>query len=722
MPVFVLLPECVCAEGNPDASVVKTATVPTVTAGGTASYTITVTAGGDANSTNVKLTDVLPTGFNWTLGGTDAAACSPGPPGPIAGNTTLTCTFGTMASGTSKTITLSTQTSTSRCPAGVTIMNTATLTADGDSNTSNNSSGPITITVKCPDVSVVKTTTTPTIIAGATATYNVVVTANGTSNSTNVVLTDTLPAFLSWTVGGTDKASCSPASPVAGGTTLTCNFGTMAPQATKSITLTATTSAANCPAINNTATVSSDADTNSTNNTSGPVKITVNCASDAKVVKTTTTPTVTAGGQASYSIAVTANGPANSTNVVLTDALPSGLNWTVGGTDSASCSPASPVAGGATLTCNFGTMAPQATKSITLTATTSAGNCPAINNTATVSSDGDTNSSNNTSGPVKITVNCSADVKVVKTTTTPIITAGDQASYGITVTANGPASSTHVVLTDVLPAGLTWTVGGTDKANCLPASPVAGGTTLTCNFGTMAPLATKSITLTATTSAGNCPEINNTATVSSDTDTTASNNTSGPVKITVNCPCPDTTFKFTGNTSGSGTAGNIRTFTMNGVSVHASAFSRTNSSGAWATAYLGLFGPGLGVTDGSESGNDPTHKVDNQGSRKNYVLFEFSVPVVIDQVFLDSIGADSDMSVWIGTKTNPFTNHITLSDAVLTSLGAREDNNATGSVSSRWANINSAGISGNVIVIAASTSDTTPDDEFKISKLDIKCK
>ena len=106
------LPECVCAEGNPDVFVVKTATLPIVIAGGTASYAITVTAGGDANSTNVTLTDVLPAGFSWTLGGTDAVSCSPPPPGPIAGNTTLTCTFGTMASGTSKTITLSTQTST----------------------------------------------------------------------------------------------------------------------------------------------------------------------------------------------------------------------------------------------------------------------------------------------------------------------------------------------------------------------------------------------------------------------------------------------------------------------------------------------------------------------------------------------------------------------------------------------------------------------------------
>ena len=104
------------------------------------------------------------------------------------------------------------------------------------------------------------------------------------------------------------------------------------------------------------------------------------------------------------------------------------------------------------------------------------------------------------------------------------------------------------------------------------------------------------------------------------------------------------------------------------------------------------------------------------------MLFEFSVPVVIDQVFLDSIGADSDISVWIGTKTDPFNNHITLSDAVLTSLGAREDNNMTGTVASRWANINSAGVSGNVLVIASLVSDISPEDEFKLSKLDISCR
>ena len=77
--------------------------------------------------------------------------------------------------------------------------------------------------------------------------------------------------------------------------------------------------------------------------------------------------------------------------------------------------------------------------------------------------------------------------------------------------------------------------------------------------------------------------------------------------------------------------------------------------------------------------------------------------------------------MWIGTKTDPFNNHITLSDAVLTSLGARVDNNTTSSASSRWADINAGGVVANVLVIAASASDTTPDDAFKLSKVALKC-
>ena len=113
-----------------------------------------------------------------------------------------------------------------------------------------------------------------------------------------------------------------------------------------------------------------------------------------------------------------------------------------------------------------------------------------------------------------------------------------------------------------------------------------------------------------------------------------------------------------------GTDGNIRTFTAGGVSVKTSAFSR-DTSGVWSTACLGSYGGGLGVTDGSEGdGSNNSHTVDNIG-RDNYVLFEFSETVVVDSAFLGYVVDDSDLRIWIGTKTDPFNNHQTLSDAVL---------------------------------------------------------
>lgn len=102
------------------------------------------------------------------------------------------------------------------------------------------------------------------------------------------------------------------------------------------------------------------------------------------------------------------------------------------------------------------------------------------------------------------------------------------------------------------------------------------------------------------------------------------------------------------------------------------------------------------------------------------MLFEFSQSVVVDQAFLDAIGVDSDISVWIGTKTDPFNNHLTLSDGLLSTL-ATEDNLTTSSAA-RWADFNAGGASGNVLVIAAQASDTTPEDSFKISKLKTACK
>src|SRR5262249_51204720 len=77
---------------------------------------------------------------------------------------------------------------------------------------------------------------------------------------------------------------------------------------------------------------------------------------------------------------------------------------------------------------------------------------------------------------------------------------------------------------------------------------------------------------------------------------------SGTVQNLTTPTGPAITFDMSGSSSLNGSAGNIRTFTAGGVSVKASAFSR-DTNGAWSTAYLGSYGGGLGVTDGSEDGS-----------------------------------------------------------------------------------------------------------------------
>ncbi|PWS38718.1 hypothetical protein DFH01_05515 [Falsiroseomonas bella] len=180
---------------------------------------------------------------------------------------------------------------------------------------------------------------------------------------------------------------------------------------------------------------------------------------------------------------------------------------------------------------------------------------------------------------------------------------------------------------------------------------------------------------------------------------------------------PGTTvgFDFSGNSWTDGGNGNVRSWTSGDVSVKASAFSRTEA-GSWATAWLGAYGGGLGVTDrGEGDGSGNRHTVDNW-DRDNFVLFRFDQQVVVDKAFLGYVVCDSDISVWIGTIDNAFNTTVTLTDGVLNGLGFYEVNNTTLS-SARWADFNSGNLAGNVLVVAASVEDKTPDDYFKIEKL-----
>lgn len=102
----------------------KTAVIDTIDAGQTASFQIVATAI-TVNLNNVvdnfTLTDQLAAG-TWSVSGPDAAACS------IDGSNLLTCLFGSVPEGQTRTITVSRVTTTADCD--TTITNTARVTSD----------------------------------------------------------------------------------------------------------------------------------------------------------------------------------------------------------------------------------------------------------------------------------------------------------------------------------------------------------------------------------------------------------------------------------------------------------------------------------------------------------------------------------------------------------------------------------------------------------------
>jgi DNA-binding beta-propeller fold protein YncE len=105
------------------------------------SYTITVTANGGPVF-RVNLADRLPAGLTWTLSGPDAGFCVP----PAAPVNTLTCSFGKLAKGQTKTIQVSAFSTPTSCPG---ITNQAAVVYNDGTADVTGSSPLAAITIKC---------------------------------------------------------------------------------------------------------------------------------------------------------------------------------------------------------------------------------------------------------------------------------------------------------------------------------------------------------------------------------------------------------------------------------------------------------------------------------------------------------------------------------------------------------------------------------------------
>ena len=207
---------------------------------------------------------------------------------------------------------------------------------------------------------------------------------------------------------------------------------------------------------------------------------------DLQVVKSANPASAKVGDTINYTIAVINKGPATVTGTTVTDSLPEGVSYVSAATTQGTCS------GKATVTCSIGSLANEATATVTIVV--KATRVGPVKNTVDVGpSQDDSNKSNNTASvTTAVTGN---DLAVTKTANPVAAKVGDTISYAVAVTNKGPGPANGVTLSDVLPAGVSYVSAATTRGTC------SGNSTITCSIGTLPENASATVTIVVKTTA-----------------------------------------------------------------------------------------------------------------------------------------------------------------------------------------------------------------------------
>jgi uncharacterized repeat protein (TIGR01451 family) len=493
----------VSLNGNPLADLVVVKTGPaTVNPGGTITYTLTVQNQGPSDAANVVLADTTPSGLTFVGNSGDCTSAYP-------------CTFATIAAGAVVTID-----STYSVPANYAganpIVNTASATSSTpDPDPSDNSSSVETgVGSGTADLSIVKSGPA-SIAAGGSITYTLAITNLGPSPANGATYTDALPAGLtaiSASCGGERGGAACGAQPSVVGNTVSGSVGALPNGGGVLVTIVAT-APVTAGTLTNVATVTPPAgviDPNNGNNSSEvDTDIVVGATSaDLSVVKAGPVSAV-AGGQVTYTITVTNNGPDTAVAATLDDPTPAGLAFV---------SASAPCAGG--FPCALGDLAAGASIVVNATFAVAANAVGSIVNTASVgaSTPDPDPSDNEDSVTTSIgTGTGSADLRIQKTGPATV-NAGGTIVYTLVVSNLGPDAVPDAVVTDPTPTGLVFQSA---------SAPCSGG--FPCTIGAIGAGASMTFTAAYTVAPGfGNGQVVNVASVGSPTvpDPTPNDNTS----------------------------------------------------------------------------------------------------------------------------------------------------------------------------------------------------
>ena len=296
-----------------DLRLTKTDGTPSVTAGTSTTYTITMTNHGPSSvGPGIVVSDPIPAG---TIGSESEPDCS------IAAGTFTCTTTASLAPTLSVSYQLTLAVPPDYAPANVS--NTASITSSpvAETDPSNDSATDTDTVALQSDLAVTKDDGVATLVAGTSTTYTITATNAGPSQiPAGVVLSDPIPAG---TVGSESEPDCS----IAVGTFTCTTSAPIAVGGVVSYQLTLAVSPAYAPVtLVNTASVTSSpaADPNAANDSASDSD-TVTTSADLAVTKDDGVATVVAGTSTTYTITVTNNGPSTEpAGVVISDPIPAG--------------------------------------------------------------------------------------------------------------------------------------------------------------------------------------------------------------------------------------------------------------------------------------------------------------------------------------------------------------------------------------------------------------
>ena len=478
--------------------------------GETVTYRISVTNNGIANANNVQLTDTIDPALTIQSITPSHGTCSG-----------ATCNLGTIAPGQAA-VTIDVQAVLPDSLAGglypndAVLNNTATASTPGatEINPDDNSATATINTLPFADISLIKTFSPAEPVAGGPVTYTLNV-HNAGPGTVDVFAGDTLPLITSAT-GGQILALQNPTATIAGGTgvcqfdptaasigappgqgfpIIACDIPQFGPDTDRVITIQGTLAPDSAgQVVDNFAFAGAVVpftdltwDTDNFADNSDDVAFTPGTV-DVGITKAVVgSSTVNVGDVATFRLVASNSGTVASSNVVVTDTLPAGLDPVD--------LPAGCLAAGQVVSCALGTLAPGSTQTIDLQARAgpAAAGSTMTNHASIQTDEADLDTGNNTSS-AELTINpvpspppppppaaTPIDLAVTVTPPSGLATVGMPGSWTLKVVNNGPGTATNVTLTSK-PHGSADEAGATLRAAACFTTPA-----IKCGLGTLAP-------------------------------------------------------------------------------------------------------------------------------------------------------------------------------------------------------------------------------------------